>query len=68
MWAWFAAFFADVLARHGYGDPRRAAAFAVFAVIGAGAVGSWWVGCWVIAGAGPAPPRWRWCCPGQAPF
>lgn len=41
MWAWFAVFFADVLARHGFADPRRGAAFAAFAVIGIGAVGSW---------------------------
>jgi MFS family permease len=41
MWAWFAAFFAEVLARHGFGDPRRGAAFAAFAVIGVGAIGSW---------------------------
>ena len=40
MWSWFAAFFADVLARHGFDDPRRGAAFAAFAVIGVGAAGS----------------------------
>ncbi|GAC1376251.1 MAG: MFS transporter [Acidimicrobiales bacterium] len=40
MWAWFAVFFTDVLSRHGVAEPRRGAAFAAFAVIGVGAVGS----------------------------
>jgi len=44
MWAWFAAFFTDVLVRHGE-DPtsviRRHAALATFAVIGVGAIGCW---------------------------
>ncbi|MDP8992577.1 MAG: MFS transporter [Actinomycetota bacterium] len=41
MWAWFAVFFADVLARHGAADTRRGAAYATFAVIGVGALGCW---------------------------
>lgn len=41
MWAWFVAFFTDVLTRHGVDDPRRGAAFATFAVIGVGALGAW---------------------------
>lgn len=41
MWGWFAAFFADVLADHAVQDPRRGAAFAAFAVIAIGALGSW---------------------------
>lgn len=41
MWAWFAAFFADVLARHGSGNPQRGAAFAAFVAIASGALGSW---------------------------
>lgn len=41
MWAWFVAFFTDVLTRHGLDHPQRGAAFATFAVIGVGAFGSW---------------------------
>lgn len=40
MWAWFAAFFAEVLRRSG-DDPSPGAAYATFAVIGAGALGCW---------------------------
>jgi MFS family permease len=41
MWAWFVAFYAAVLAAHGDPVPQRGAAFATFAVIGAGGVGCW---------------------------
>jgi MFS family permease len=41
MWAWFVAFYAAVLAGHGVARPERGAAFATFAVIGAGGVGCW---------------------------
>jgi MFS family permease len=44
MWSWFAAFFADVLRRHGGTAPERAASLAAFAVIGAGAAGCWTAG------------------------
>jgi MFS family permease len=44
MWSWFAPFFADVLRAHGAADPARGAAFAAFAVIGAGAPGCWLAG------------------------
>jgi MFS family permease len=40
MWAWFHVFFGDVL-REGGSTPGSAAAYATFAVIGIGAVGSW---------------------------
>jgi MFS family permease len=40
MWAWFHVFFGDVL-REGGSAPGSAAAYATFAVIGIGAVGSW---------------------------
>jgi MFS family permease len=39
MWSWFAVFFADVLTRHGSTQATREAAYATFAVIGAGALG-----------------------------
>ncbi len=39
MWSWFAVFYADVLTRHNAFNPPREAAFATFAVIGAGALG-----------------------------
>lgn len=41
MWAWFAAFFLDVLERAGASHPHRDAALATFAVIAAGALGCW---------------------------
>jgi len=41
MWAWFAAFYADALARQGEEDVTRAASLAAFAVIGIGAAGCW---------------------------
>ena len=41
MWAWFVAFYAAVLAAHGAPAPERGAAYATFAVIGAGGVGCW---------------------------
>ncbi len=41
MWAWFGAFYAAVLASHGRVAPQRLAAYATFAVIGAGALGCW---------------------------
>ncbi len=44
MWAWCAAFFADMFARHGAADPLRRAAFSAFAAIGAGSVGCWVAG------------------------
>jgi len=44
MWTWFAAFFADDLRTHGVAEFQRGAAFAAFAVIGAGAVGCWAAG------------------------
>jgi MFS family permease len=40
MWAWFHVFFGDVLREDG-STPGSAAAYATFAVIGIGAVGSW---------------------------
>jgi MFS family permease len=39
MWAWFVAFAADALARHGVDDPGQAASRLAFAVIGIGALG-----------------------------
>jgi MFS family permease len=44
MWTWFAAFFADTLRTHGVAGFQRDAAFAAFAVIGAGAIGCWAAG------------------------
>ncbi len=44
MWTWFAAFFADVLQSRGSENFARGAAFAAFAVIGAGAIGCWAAG------------------------
>ncbi len=44
MWSWFSAFYADVLVRAGRPQPLRGAAFATFAVIGAGALGCWLAG------------------------
>jgi len=44
MWTWFGVFYADVLARGGSAVPERGAAFAAFAVIGAGALGCWAAG------------------------
>lgn len=44
MWTWFAAFSADVLRRNGVTNFQRGAAFAAFAVIGAGALGCWAAG------------------------
>jgi MFS family permease len=44
MWTWFAVFYADALRRAGDPDPARGAAFAAFAVIGAGAAGCWLAG------------------------
>jgi MFS family permease len=41
LWAWFSAFYADLLLTRGTPDPRRLAAFATFAVIGVGAAGCW---------------------------
>ncbi len=41
MWAWFAAFYADALARRGGDDVTRTASLAAFAVIGIGAAGCW---------------------------
>lgn len=41
MWAWFGAFFADVLARDGGEVSTVAVGLATFSVIGAGALGSW---------------------------
>ncbi|RMH81449.1 MAG: MFS transporter [Actinomyces sp.] len=46
MWAWFGAFYADVLGEHGWADTTRPAAFAAAAVIGIGALGAAWAG-WV---------------------
>ena len=40
MWAWFAAFYADSLARRGTGTAQTAA-LVTFGVIGAGAIGCW---------------------------
>lgn len=45
MWTWFATFFADVLRVHGTRQFQKGAAFAAFAVIGAGAAGCWAAGC-----------------------
>ena len=39
MWAWFAAFATDTLARHGIDDPAQLASLLTFAVIGIGAIG-----------------------------
>jgi MFS family permease len=44
MWTWFAAFYADVLRTHGAAQFLKGAAFAAFAVIGAGALGCWAAG------------------------
>jgi len=44
MWTWFAAFFSDVLRIHGAVHFQKGAAFAAFAVIGAGAAGCWAAG------------------------
>jgi MFS family permease len=44
MWTWFAAFYADVLRAHGVERFQKQAAFAAFAVIGAGAAGCWTAG------------------------
>jgi MFS family permease len=44
MWTWFAAFYADVLRAHGAAQFQKGAAFAAFAVIGAGAAGCWAAG------------------------
>ena len=44
MWTWFAAFFADVLRARGTVQFQKGAAFAAFAVIGAGAAGCWAAG------------------------
>ena len=44
MWTWFAAFYADVLRAHGSQQFQKGAAFAAFAVIGAGAAGCWAAG------------------------
>lgn len=44
MWTWFAAFYADVLRTHGTTHFQKGAAFAAFAVIGAGAAGCWAAG------------------------
>jgi MFS family permease len=44
MWTWFAAFFADVLRAQGTAQFQKGAAFAAFAVIGAGAAGCWAAG------------------------
>jgi len=44
MWTWFAAFYADVLRTHGAAQFQKGAAFAAFAVIGAGAAGCWAAG------------------------
>ncbi|HXY25427.1 MAG TPA: MFS transporter [Candidatus Acidoferrum sp.] len=44
MWTWFAAFYADVLRTHGVQQFQQGAAFAAFAVIGAGAAGCWAAG------------------------
>jgi len=44
MWTWFAAFYADVLHSHGTERFQQGAAFAAFAVIGAGAAGCWAAG------------------------
>ncbi len=44
MWTWFAVFFADVLRAHGSARIQQGAAFAAFAVIGAGAPGCWLAG------------------------
>ncbi len=41
MWSWFGIFYRDLLAGRGNGDPDSIAALATFAVIGAGAAGSW---------------------------
>jgi MFS family permease len=41
MWSWFGVFYRDLLAGQGNQDPARLAALATFAVIGAGAAGSW---------------------------
>jgi MFS family permease len=44
MWTWFAAFYADMLHMRGAARLQRDAAFAAFAVIGAGAAGCWAAG------------------------
>ena len=44
MWTWFAAFYADVLRIEGVERFQQGAAFAAFAVIGAGAAGCWAAG------------------------
>jgi MFS family permease len=44
MWAWTAAFFADVLRVHGVAGFQRDAAFTTFGVIAAGAPGCWLAG------------------------
>lgn len=44
MWAWFKSFMTDDLAERGWSDPVNSAALITFAVIGVGAVGSWFGG------------------------
>jgi len=44
MWAWFGAFYVDVLTSNGDSDPSRHASLVTAAVIGVGGVGSLWAG------------------------
>lgn len=44
MWAWFGAFFVDVLVANGDSDPIHHGSLVTAAVIGAGAIGSLWAG------------------------